>query len=356
MRRERVVVAMSGGVDSSVSAYLLAQSGYEVIGAMLRFWEDEPCAEDRCCSPDAAYEARWVADQIGIPFYLLDSREIFRQEVIAPFTESYARGQTPNPCVSCNTNIKFDYLLEKARRLGADYLATGHYVQRCQNGNRVSWYRGADPAKDQTYFVWGTPRESVARILFPVGGMSKTQVRQIAAEAGLITAQKPESQNICFVGGGLRDFLKARLEQGPGPVYDLDGNLVGRHRGASFYTVGQRKGLELNSGFGEAYVARIIPEANTLVVGSREQCSTSTATVNEFNWLVDPDEVPGELWAQVRYRQKPVRAHLEGYRVHFNEPQFAVTPGQSLVLYAGDQLVGGGVIAAAETAPAELVG
>lgn len=354
MHQERVLVAMSGGVDSSVSAYLLAQAGYEVIGAMLRFWEDEPCAEDRCCSPDAAYEARWVADQIGIPFYLLDSREVFRQEVIAPFTESYARGQTPNPCVSCNTHIKFDYLLEKARRLGADYLATGHYVQRRENQGRATWHRGADPAKDQTYFVWGTQRESVARILFPVGGMAKAQVRQIAAEAGLITANKPESQNICFVGGGLREFLQDRLEQVAGPIYDLAGNLVGRHRGAGFYTVGQRKGLELKPGLGEVYVLRVIPEENILIVGTRAQCSASTATVNDFNWLIDPAELPDQLWAQVRYRQKPVSARLAGNQVGFDEPQFAVTPGQSLVLYAEDQLVGGGIIAAAQTVSTEL--
>jgi tRNA-specific 2-thiouridylase len=184
--------------------------------------------------------------------------------------------------------------------------------------------------------------------------MAKTQVRQIAAEAGLITANKPESQNICFVGGGLRDFLQARLESGPGQVYDLAGNLVGRHRGASFYTVGQRKGLELNPGFGEAYVVRVIPEENILIVGNRAQCSANTAAVNDFNWLVDPAELPGQLWAQVRYRQKPVSACLEGNQVRFLEPQFAVTPGQSLVLYAEDQLVGGGIIAAAQTVSAEL--
>jgi len=339
---------MSGGVDSSVSAALLKEQGYEVIGAMMRFWPDgkkDDCFET-CCSPDAAYEARRVADIVGVPFYLLDYREEFQQKIIDPFIAGYEAGETPNPCVSCNTRVKFDSLLKKARMLGCDYVATGHYVIR--EGNAL--LRG-DPRKDQTYFLWGVPKEAIPHMLFPVGHMEKPQVRALAERFGLPTAKKPESQNICFVQGDLKDFLAEHLTARPGPLVDLEtGEVIGEHHGAQFYTVGQRKGLGLFKTHLERYVVRVDVATNEVIVGPREACMWGGLEARELNLLVEPEELPKTLEVQVRYRTKPVQGAvelLEGgrMRVQFAQPQFAVTPGQSVVLYQGSRLLGGGFIA-----------
>lgn len=346
----RVLVAMSGGVDSSVAAALLKEAGYEVIGAMMRFWPDwkefhlegkkEP-AWETCCTPDAAYEARRVADLLSIPFYLLDYREVFAQEIIRPFLEEYAQGRTPNPCTRCNTFVKFGALLKKARRLGAEYVATGHYVRK--EGEAL--LRGLDPLKDQSYFLWGTPKEAIPHLLFPVGHLTKAEVRKIAEERGLPTAKKPESQNICFVQGPLRDYLKAELQTRPGPVVDLlTGEVIGEHLGASLYTVGQRKGLGLFKPHLERYVVRTDPGANVVYVGPKEMVMFRGLEAEEVNLLA---ELPEELEVQVRYRTPPVRARLlslSPLRLRFAEPVFAVTPGQSAVFYQGERLLGGGVI------------
>ncbi len=343
---------MSGGVDSSVTAALLKEQGYEVIGAMMRFWPDnkpEDCF-NTCCSPDAAYEARRVADQIGIPFYLLDYREVFEVEIIQPFLEGYRRGETPIPCVWCNTRVKFDALLKKARMLGCDYVATGHYVRRVEGPQGIEFHRGGDPRKDQTYFLWGTPREAMPHILFPVGHMQKPEVRRLAERFGLITAKKPESQNICFVPGSVRAFLEEHLGGRPGPVIDLEtGEVIGEHAGAQFYTVGQRKGLGLWKTHLERYVVEVRPQTNEVIVGPREACQWRGLKAREVNLLLDPEALPEVVTAQVRYRQRPARARvreLEAGRfvLEFDEPQFAVTRGQSVVLYDGDRLLGGGVI------------
>lgn len=343
----RVLVAMSGGVDSSVSAALLKAQGYEVIGAMMRFWPDnkkDDCFET-CCSPDAAYEARRVADIVGVPFYLLDYREEFQEKIIDPFIAGYAAGETPNPCVNCNTRVKFDSLLKKARMLGCDYVATGHYVIR--EGNAL--FRG-DPKKDQTYFLWGTPKEAIPHMMFPVGHLEKPQVRAIAEEYGLPTAKKPESQNICFVQGDLKEFLSNHLTARPGPLVDLEtGEVIGEHAGAQFYTVGQKKGLGLFKTHLERYVVRVNPATNEVIVGPREACLWSGLEAREVNLLVEPEELPETLEVQVRYRTKPVLGKVERLgdgrmTVRLAEPQFAVTPGQSMVLYQGDRLLGGGFI------------
>ncbi|GAA5336368.1 MULTISPECIES: tRNA 2-thiouridine(34) synthase MnmA [Thermus] len=347
---KRVLVAMSGGVDSSVAALLLKEAGYEVVGAMMRFWPDlppvrleggKPRAWESCCTPDAAYEARRVAELLGIPFYLLDYREVFEEEIIGPFLEDYAQGRTPNPCARCNTHVKFGALLKQAKRLGLDYVATGHYVRR--EGEAL--LRGLDPRKDQTYFLWGTPKEAIPHLLFPVGHLTKPEVRALAERAGLPTARKPESQNLCFVAGDLREFLQTRLQVRPGPVVDaLTGEVVGEHQGASLYTLGQRKGLGLFKPHLERYVVGLDPGRNVVYVGPKEATLWQGLEGEGLNLLA---ELPEEVEVQVRYRTPPVRAKVESLnplRLRFQEPVFAVTPGQSAVFYQGERLLGGAVI------------
>jgi tRNA-specific 2-thiouridylase len=327
---------------------MLKEQGYEVIGAMMRFWPDnkqDDCFET-CCSPDAAYEARRVADIVGVPFYLLDYREEFQEKIIDPFIAGYQAGETPNPCVNCNTRVKFDSLLKKARMLGCDYVATGHYVIQ-QHG---ALYRG-DPKKDQTYFLWGTSKESISHLLFPVGHLEKPQVRALAEKYGLPTAKKPESQNICFVQGDLKDYLAHHIPAQPGPLVDLEtGVQIGEHAGAGFYTVGQKKGLGLWKSHQERYVVRINAATNEVIVGPKEACLWGGLETRETNLLVEPQDLPERLEVQVRYRTRPVSARVEEMTpgrtvIRLDQPQFAVTPGQSAVFYQGNRLLGGGFIA-----------
>ncbi|WP_350245249.1 tRNA 2-thiouridine(34) synthase MnmA [Deinococcus sonorensis] len=343
---------MSGGVDSSVSAALLKEQGYEVIGAMMRFWPDEKRVDtfDSCCSPDAAYEARRVADQVGVPFYLLDYREQFRQHIMEPFIEEYRAGRTPNPCVNCNTKVKFDELVKKARMLGCDYVATGHYVKRLDTERGVEFHRGDDPRKDQTYFLWGTPREALPYILFPVGTLEKPQVRALAADHGLLTAQKPESQNICFVPGTVREFVAEYVPQARGQIREIHtGEVVGEHLGTQFYTLGQKKGLGLFRSHQVRHVVHLDPASNTVWVGDYADCLWSGLRASAANYLLPLSELPEQLEVQVRYRSTPVPARVlhadeHGFELELLDPQFAVAPGQSAVLYSGSRLLGGGLI------------
>ena len=349
----RVLAAMSGGVDSSVATALLAEQGFEVLGAMLRFWPDErrDGAFDVCCSPEAAFDARRIADKLDVPFYLLDARELFQQVVIDPFVPSYESGRTPNPCVWCNRQIKFGDTVARAQRLGCSFVATGHFVRRVDGEQGVELHRGVDDDKDQTYFLWALPRAILPYLLFPLGDMTKSEVRAQAVARGLSVAWKRSSSGLCFIPTTVRAYLDGRLEARPGPVVDVsrDGAVVGEHRGVAFYTIGQKKGLGLWQSHVERFVIDLDPDANTVVVGPREACAWRELEADQVNLLCAEDELPSRVLAQVRYRQAPQPAQLERLaadrvRLRFDEPQFAVTRGQSTVFYAGERLLGGGVI------------
>lgn len=343
---------MSGGVDSSVAAAMLQEQGFEVVGSMLRFWPDdrEAGAFDLCCSPQAAYDARRIADGLEVPFYLLDAREAFDEIVVEPFVPSYLEGETPNPCVWCNREIKFGRFAARAQALGASFMATGHYVRRVEGPHGVELHRGRDDDKDQTYFLWALPRRVLPYLLFPLGEMTKAQVRETAAQRGFSTAYKKSSSGLCFVAESVQEHLSRHTEERPGPVVDAsrDREVVGEHRGVQFYTVGQKRGLGLFKSHEPRFVIDLEPETNTVVVGPRDWCRWNELDAERVNLLCAEEELPERVEAQVRYRQAPEPATLtrteEGIAVRFDDPQFAVTVGQSVVLYDGDRLLGGGVI------------
>lgn len=351
-RSSRVVVAMSGGVDSSVTAWLLKEAGFDVVGVTMQlFTGAEPGSG--CCSAEAG-DARQVAAVLGIPFYVLNFQADFEEAVIAAFCREYARGRTPNPCLICNSHMKFSLLAGRARSLGASYLATGHYarVAYCRERRRFILKRGVDPAKDQSYALYAMEQNQLAYTLFPLGELTKEQVRLYAAAAGLPVAGKPESQEICFVpGGDYRAFLRQRVPLHPGPIVDRRGRQLGTHAGVAGYTVGQRRGLGL-SGPEPYYVVSIDAATNTLVVGTREATLAPGLVAVDCNFISVPDlECALEATVKIRYRAPDVRCRLENMgpgavAVSFFEPQAAVTPGQAAVFYQGDEVLGGGTIEA----------
>ncbi|MFC2003411.1 tRNA 2-thiouridine(34) synthase MnmA [Chloroflexota bacterium] len=360
MRRERVVVAMSGGVDSSVAAVLLKEAGYEVIGITMQIWPVDKTVDERdgfhdCCGLEAVESAKRTAYKLGIPHYVMNFRDDFSRWVIADFCQEYSLGRTPNPCIRCNQYIKFDALLKKAQGLDASFLATGHYARLELSNNGYRLLKAVDQAKDQSYFLYTIGQKELQHLLLPIGNLHKAEVRKIAAKLDLPAATRDESQDICFIpDNDYRSFITGHIPLKSGDVVDTEGRVLGKHRGLACYTIGQRQGLGLASGK-RLYVLKLDADNNRLIVGPEEQLLASTFVATNLTWV--SGEAPAEalnLTAKVRYKSTEVTAtlHLNGRaaRVMLHQPQRAITPGQSVVFYQGDAILGGGIIEDVECA------
>jgi tRNA-specific 2-thiouridylase len=361
----RVVLAMSGGVDSSVAAVLLKRQGYEVIGLFMRTGvqhEEQECGttaakshKKGCCSSLDAHDARRVADRLDIPFYALDFEQDFGR-IIDYFVDEYAAGRTPNPCVMCNNWLKFGKLWSYGKQLDADYVATGHYARILSPQGDPQLHTAVDPTKDQSYVLCGIRRRLLPRVLFPIGGFCKSEIRTMAREAELPVFDKPDSQEICFVPDG--DYAALVRRHRPhlataGRIIDRDGRILAEHNGIEHFTIGQRKGLGF-AATGRRYVLQIVPQENAVIVGERQECLASRFLAKEMNWLIDPPEhAPLACRVKIRYRSAPVEATVLALpqskaQVEFAQPQMAVTPGQAAVVYHGTRVLGGGWIESAD--------
>ena len=352
-----VVIAMSGGVDSSVAAALLVEQGYNCIGVMMRLWAEVGAGEgstNKCCSLESVNDARRVADQLGIPFYLINVEEVFKQKVVDYFIDGHSRGQTPNPCLACNRHIRFDYLLNYARSLGADYLATGHYarLERDADGT-VHLLKAIDERKDQSYVLSVMGQDELRDVLFPIGGYTKPEIREIAASRGLPIASKHDSMDLCFVADDdYRRFLQdwAADAMQPGPIVNRNGDNLGQHQGLPGYTIGQRKGLGISGTREPLFVLELDHEHNTLVVGVQDELGVDRLVARDVTWTQRAVTPGARAQCKIRYRAEAVDCMLfpsenDSVDVQLVESLRDVTPGQGVVFYDGDRCLGGGVIA-----------
>ncbi len=355
MEKKKVVVGMSGGVDSSVAAYLLKKQGYDVIGITMQIWQEDKEYEEReggCCSLSAVDDARRVCEKLDIPFYVLNFRDSFKENVIKYFVQEYIDGKTPNPCIACNKHLKFDELLRKARGIGAEYVATGHYAKIEERDGRYLLIRSDDDRKDQTYALYNFTQDQLAHTLMPCGGYTKDKIREIAKEIGLAVHNKKDSEEICFISDNDHGrFIKEERpgEVKPGNFVDSKGNILGKHKGIVYYTIGQRKGLGIALGK-PVFVTDIRPETNEVVLGSEETIFNTDLIAKDVNFIPF-DKLDGEMnvQAKVRYSAKPADAVISPLpdgrvKVSFKEKQRAITKGQSVVFYDGEIVVGGGII------------
>lgn len=356
--KEKVVVGMSGGVDSSVAAYLLKEQGYDVIGVTMQIWEDEEQQRTEenggCCGLSAVDDARRVADRLEIPYYVMNFKQEFQKKVVDYFVEEYLAGRTPNPCIACNRYVKWESLLKRSMEIGADYIATGHYarIAKLPNG-RFAIRNSVTARKDQTYALYNLTQFQLAHTLMPIGEYEKDQVRRIAQEAGLPVAAKPDSQDICFVpDGDYAAFLKKKAGErmpGEGDFVTRDGTVLGKHKGITHYTIGQRKGLGLSMGE-PVFVSELRPKTNQVVVGEETQVFKKELLCDHLNFMGMEDlEEPRKVWAKVRYAHKGQWCRIEKQgrdliRAEFEEPVRAITPGQAIVFYEGEYVLGGGII------------
>lgn len=351
----KALIAMSGGVDSSVAALLMKEKGYDCIGVTMKLYDNEDIGiskEKTCCSLDDIEDARMVARRIGIPYYVVNFKDDFKEKVVDKFVNSYLQGRTPNPCIECNRHLKFEHLYQKARELECDVIVTGHYARIVQDGNQYLMKKAADSSKDQSYVLYSLTQEQLSHTIFPLGELTKEQVREIAQEHDFINSEKKDSQDICFIpDGNYKRFMMENynVNIGTGDFVNRTGKVLGTHQGYYGYTIGQRKGLGI-AAEKPYYVVDIQPEQNRVVLGSDEELFHSILEAEEFNWILDDDFSGRVIQAKVRYRQQAQDAYvklLENGRVQisFLEPQRAITKGQAVVLYQNDVVIGGGTIA-----------
>jgi len=340
-----------------MAAALLVEQGYDVVGITLKLYDYDELGfappDGGCCSIDLINDARSICARLEIPHYVIDLRESFEKNVIEDFIESYSRGRTPNPCINCNRYIKWGEMLRTADKLGCEFVATGHYARITRDGKDVRLLKSLDPAKDQSYALWGITKEALARTMFPIGDFSKPDIREKANQLGFRNANRPDSQEICFVPAGdyasivhkKRGLADRSLK--PGPIYDTDGEIIGEHKGYAYYTIGQRRGFGISSDT-PLYVTKIDPENGSITVGRKEHLMSRAFSVIDINWLIDPQDLPEQVDIKIRYRHDGNPAHVafsdNNLTATFIEPQRAITPGQSAVFYDGDRVLGGGII------------